>query len=141
MSDSVTSAPYLSLLHYSEPHTLVVRWLRNTTLEELQNGYWLSLTIARSYGARHWYMDERRRAEVSLEAAQWIAETFLPAAAERFAPYPLHIAYITDAQTLATQRAEDNLHRLTTETLSASPVNLYVDTQEEAVNRWLKNQF
>lgn len=117
-----------------------MRWLRETSLEELQKGYWLALGVAQLHGSRHWIMDVRRRSQLAPESAAWIAESFLPTAAARFAPHRLHIAYLTCPQRIAVQRADERLRQLTEQTLEASPAALYVVHEEKEATEWLRVQ-
>ncbi|UOQ77160.1 hypothetical protein MUN84_22385 [Hymenobacter sp. 5516J-16] len=71
-------SPALSILFRPDLHVLIVRWLREISQHELQQGYQEALATARHHGARCWLVDSRRRALSDEQMADWLATSFLP---------------------------------------------------------------
>jgi hypothetical protein len=79
MSDAAPSAPYYIALDYRDDlHLLVVRWLRDVSLAELQAGFAAAEALARQHHASWWVVDVRRRATLVPADPAWVADVFLP---------------------------------------------------------------
>jgi hypothetical protein len=88
------ASSYLSLDFRPDLHVLVLRWLRDVTLDELQAGFAETQALALEYNAHEWLVDVRRRGALSASDSAWVADVFLPEMARRLGPAPLTIAYL-----------------------------------------------
>lgn len=86
-------ADYLGLSYRPDLRMVVLRWLRDASLPEMQIGHQAALYLARHHAATHWFIDVRRRLLVDNTHSSWVIDEFLPQAAALL-PGPLRVAYL-----------------------------------------------
>lgn len=88
--------PAFTILFRSDLRVLVIRWLRDVTQQELQQGYLQALAEAQHYTASHWLVDSRRRVLADESMVHWLATSFLPTLPQRL-PSPIQLACLVAA--------------------------------------------
>ncbi|GAB2770273.1 hypothetical protein HNQ93_000463 [Hymenobacter luteus] len=133
---------YLQLTHRPDLQVLVLRWLRDTTLPELQTGCQAALELAQHHGIAHWVVDVRRRVTVNAERSAWMSDTFLPAAALRLQPALLRVGYLISPTRLETILAESTVQHaaITRSQDSAQPYLMRIFLNESDVMQWLLSE-
>lgn len=130
-------AEYLSLSYRPDLRMVVLRWLRDASLPEVQLGHQAALHLAQQHGAAHWFVDVRRRVAVHSSHTRWIIDDFLPQAATLL-PAPLRIGYLMSPsrQNNITERTDlqEVMHRLQLPTL---PYSLRAFLDESSAMAWL----
>ena len=101
---TVAHADYLSLTYRPDLQLIVVRWLRDASLPEVQLGHQAVLELALRHGATRWFVDVRRRLLVNNAHSSWVSNEFLPQAAALLPAAVLRVAYLTS---LSRQRTID----------------------------------
>jgi hypothetical protein len=91
---SPSTFEYLSLNFRADLHLLVLRWLRDVNLAELQAGFAEAQALAQEYRAYHWFVDVRRRGALSASDSAWVADVLLPQMARQLEPSVFAIAYL-----------------------------------------------
>jgi hypothetical protein len=88
-----TLPDYLSIVYRPDLDVLVGRWMRQVTLEEMQQGYELLLEEAAQHRCRQWLIDVRRRLNTDREGAHWMVTEFLPRLQPLLGGFT-HLAYL-----------------------------------------------
>lgn len=96
---------FLTIAYRPDLDTLVVRWQRQLTLAEMQQGYLCMLEHAAQHQCRRWLLDGRRRFNTDREGAQWMVTTFLPQLQPRLGGRA-YLAYLLAPLTLRDQDAD-----------------------------------
>lgn len=130
---------YLHLTYRPDLHMLVLRWLRDASLQELQAGCQAALELAQQHQAAQWFVDVRRRLATRAEHSAWMADTFLPAAAAELQPEPLRVSYlISPARLEAIQRQPAVYNAAIVRTQSAAqPYRMRIFLNEAEATHWL----
>ncbi|WP_169515034.1 hypothetical protein [Hymenobacter norwichensis] len=89
----ITHTDYLTLNYRPDLQLLVLRWLRDASLSEMQIGHQEALHLARQHAATQWFIDVRRRLLVEHTHTSWVINEFLPQAATLLQA-PLRVAYL-----------------------------------------------
>ncbi|RPD45688.1 hypothetical protein DNI29_16145 [Hymenobacter sediminis] len=74
----------------------MIRWLRDVTQQELQQGYLQALAEAQRYAASCWLVDARRRVLADESMVHWLASSYLPTLTQRL-PSPIQLACLVAA--------------------------------------------
>ncbi|HEX8428511.1 hypothetical protein [Hymenobacter sp.] len=90
-----TYVEYLNLSYRPDLRMVVLRWLRDASLPELQAAHQAALELALRHSAVFWFIDVRRRQVVNNTHTRWVADEFLPYAAALLPSNKLRIAYFT----------------------------------------------
>ncbi|RYU82193.1 hypothetical protein [Hymenobacter persicinus] len=96
----MTTAPFpselapLTLSYRPDLGVLTVRWLRDVTFEELQEGFRSASALSHTHQATCWLVDVRRRVMLDAFQSEWVAQRLLPEMAATLAPDPLFVAYL-----------------------------------------------
>ncbi|MBT2556598.1 hypothetical protein J7E24_02280 [Hymenobacter sp. ISL-91] len=85
---------YLHLTYDSGSAMLVVRWRRNVSFAEIQEGMRAAREMSYSHEAARWLIDTRHRSQLDAAISGWVATTLLPAVAAELAPATLRVAYL-----------------------------------------------
>ncbi|UOG74224.1 hypothetical protein MTX78_19140 [Hymenobacter tibetensis] len=89
---TLTVADHLALTYRPDLEVLIARWRRPVSLSELQAGYYALADEAERCGTVRWLLDTRALT-ISIEAGQWVNDSFFPTLATRF-HQPLRMAYM-----------------------------------------------
>lgn len=73
-----TVADFVELTLREDLGTLLGRWLRQVSTDEVRQGYEATLRVASSQRVRYWLLDLRRRGTIGEDSTQWVLTTFLP---------------------------------------------------------------
>jgi len=71
-------ASFIQISFRPDLHLLIIRWLRDVTQAELQQGYKEALQAARQHNATCWLVDSRRRMQSDEAMVRWLANNYLP---------------------------------------------------------------
>ncbi|GAB3293049.1 STAS/SEC14 domain-containing protein [Hymenobacter tenuis] len=135
----IASTAPLTIAFRADLHVLIVRWLREVSTPELQQGYQAVLAAAQEHHVSHWLVDSRRRNQSNASMVEWLDQEFLPASSQQL-KQTAHLACLTasswqPAGTPATPLAE--LARRTSPSAGRGfVVQLFGD--EGAAIKWLK---
>ncbi|WP_188558582.1 hypothetical protein [Hymenobacter glacieicola] len=133
------SSPALSIVFRPDLHVLIVRWLREISQHELQQGYLEALDAARHHGATCWLIDSRRRALSDERMADWLATSFLPTLSQHLGP-SVRLACLVSATWPDTGGAPAPLAVLAQrQPLPAQDYHLRLFGDEGAAMHWLQN--
>lgn len=69
---------FLQVTYRPDLNILLVRWMRQVSLEEMQQGYLYLLDVAVEHQCRQWLLDARRRFNTDRAGARWMVDSFLP---------------------------------------------------------------
>ena len=136
-----TDTPYISITFRSDLALLIVRWLREVSQTELQQGYADACQAAADHQAGRWLVDSRRRAEPDAQMVDWLAQEYLPALKPAVHNLPIHLACLVASTWRPTNSPVTPLA-----TLAQVPADLERDYQirlfgdEGAAMSWLKEQ-
>ncbi|MBX0291151.1 hypothetical protein K3G63_11905 [Hymenobacter sp. HSC-4F20] len=136
------TAPYSEYLHLTyrpDLRMLVLRWLRDASMEELQAGCQAALHLAQQHQTAHWFVDVRRRLATRAEHSAWMADTFLPAAAAQLLPTPLRVGYLISParlEAIQSQPAVYNAAIVRTQS-AAQPYRMRIFLNEAEAIHWL----
>ncbi|MFD2787273.1 hypothetical protein [Hymenobacter rubripertinctus] len=89
--------PYISITFRADLTLLIVRWLRDVSQAELQQGYGQVLAIALEHQARHWLIDSRRRNQSDEAMVSWLAQEYLPGISARLQGQSVRLACLVAA--------------------------------------------
>ncbi|TGE20304.1 hypothetical protein E5K00_20060 [Hymenobacter aquaticus] len=73
-----TVADFVELTLREDLGTLLGRWLRQVSGEEVRQGYEATLRVAAPQRVRYWLLDLRRRGTITEESTEWVLSAFLP---------------------------------------------------------------
>lgn len=134
-----TYPDYLHLSYRPDLQILLLRWLRDATLAEVQAAHQAVLEMARLHGVSRWFVDVRRRQLVNEVHSRWVGMEFLPRAAAALQEVgTLRIAYLMSPSRKQALDAEPDLHTTITRAQSAEqPYRLRVFLEESAALPWL----
>lgn len=139
---SATSAlsDYLMLDYRADLQLLVMRWLRDVSATELQDGFAAAQQLARQHAASYWLVDVRRRAALDPADSAWVADVFLPQVAGHLAPALFAIGYLL-APFRATAIQEQAPLRATVARAEAvtQPYQLRTFLDEAKAMEWLRS--
>ncbi|WP_375435553.1 hypothetical protein [uncultured Hymenobacter sp.] len=93
-SPVATYAEYLNLAYRPDLQMVVLRWLRDASLSELQVAHHAALELALHHKATFWFVDVRRRLTVNNMHTRWVTDDFLPQAAALLPADGLRVAYL-----------------------------------------------
>ena len=135
-------AEYLGLSFRPDLHILVLRWLRDASLDEIQGGSRAALHMAQQYGTSQWFVDVRRRTAVSAENSAWMADTFFPAAAAALGGPALRISYLIAPARLDAIQLQPAAHEaaLIRPRDPSQPYQFHISLDEAEAIRWLISQ-
>lgn len=85
---------YLHLAYDPGLAMLIVRWKRDISFAEVQEGMRAAREMSYSHGAARWLIDVRRRSQLDAVISGWVVTTLLPAVADEVAPAALRVAYL-----------------------------------------------
>ncbi|NVO85684.1 hypothetical protein [Hymenobacter terrestris] len=85
---------YLRLSYDLDLAVLMVRWQRDVSFAEIQEGLRAAREMSYSYGAARWLIDVRLRTELDAAISGWMVTTLLPAVANELTPAALYVAYL-----------------------------------------------
>ncbi|MCB2378871.1 hypothetical protein LGH70_14815 [Hymenobacter sp. BT635] len=71
-------ADFVELTLREDLGTLLGRWLRQVSCQEVQQGYEATLRVAEPKRVRYWLLDLRRRGTLTEDSTEWVLSTFLP---------------------------------------------------------------
>ena len=132
-------AEYLDLSFRPDLNILVLRWLRDASLVEIQHGSQAALHMAQQHGTGQWFVDVRRRAAISAENSTWMADTFFPAAAAALAGTTLRISYLIAPSRLGAIQLQPAAHEaaLVRTQAPSQPYQFHIALDEAEAMRWL----
>ena len=117
---------------------MVLRWLRPTTLAEVQESYAATLALARQHACPDWLLDARRTGPIEIEETAWLANTFFPAAALHFAPRALRLAVFSSPLRIEQLRTDARVAPAVLHALGADrPYQASVFANEGMAVAWL----
>lgn len=140
----MSSAPpfisdYLTIDFRPDLHLLVLRWLRDVNLAELQAGFGEAERQALHYGAHQWCVDVRRRGALSASDSAWVADVFLPHMAGQLQPATFAIAYLlAPFRAKAIQEQAPLQATVARAQASSQPYHLRTFLDEAAAVEWLQ---
>ena len=89
--------PSLTITFRSDLNLLIVRWLRDVSTSELQQGYTEVLQAAIRHQASGWLVDSRRRSQSSTEMVDWLSQEYLPELSPALNNRPVYLACLVAA--------------------------------------------
>lgn len=130
-------AEYLNLSYRPDLRMVVLRWLRDTSLSELQLGHQAALHLARQQAAAHWFVDVRRLVVTNSSHSGWVIDSFLPQAAALLAE-PLRIAYLMSPNRQNAIATQPDLRTVISRSqVSGCPYSLRIFLEEASAMTWL----
>jgi hypothetical protein len=91
------SASFLQISFRPDLHLLIMRWLRDVTQTELQQGYLEAVQAARQHDATCWLVDSRRRVQSDEAMVRWLANDYLPTISAQLGHQPVRLACLVAA--------------------------------------------
>ena len=135
-----THAEYLNLSYRPDLQMVVLRWLRDASLPELQLAHHAALELALRHKAVFWFVDVRRRLIVNNVHTRWVADVFLPHAAAQLPEGGLRVAYLTSPNRQRITDSDPNMLLTITRAQSTSqPYQLRTFLDEASAMTWLLN--
>lgn len=131
---SPPSSDFLQVVHRPDLAVLVGRWLRQTTDEEMRQGYAELLDAAEAQQCQRWLIDARRRAHANQQGAPWMMETFFPQVEARLRK-PVYMAYLFSPAHLAVLEADAKVPPLSYFDGRSYHVQRFID--EHSAMAWL----
>jgi hypothetical protein len=125
---------FLQITFRPELQVLVVRWMRQTTPAEMQQGYHALLAEAASQHCWLWLIDARRRANANQAGTQWMMQAFFPQLAAQVG-HKVYLAYLFAPQHLADLEADSTVPSLTY--FDGRPYQVQRFTEELPAMQWL----
>lgn len=136
-----THAEYLNLSYRPDLQMIVLRWLRDATLPELQAAHYAALELALRHKAVFWFVDVRRRMTVNNIHTRWVADEFLPHAATQLSTNGLRIAYLTSPNRQRITDSDPDMQLTITRAQSSNqPYQLRTFLDEASAMVWLLNK-
>lgn len=133
-------ADYLALHYRSDLRMLVLRWLRDASLSEIQLGHQAALHLARQHAVTHWFIDVRRRLLVDNVHSSWLIDEFLPQAAALL-PAPLRVAYLMSPNRQRTIDSQPELQLIFSRSQTPNlPYRMQSFMDEAATIKWLLDE-
>jgi len=130
---------YLSLDFRADLNLLVMRWLRDVNLAELQAGFAEAQALVEQHGAHHWFVDVRRRGALNASDSAWVADVFLPQMARQLEPKLLVVAYLLAPFRAKAIQEQAPLHNTVARAqASTQPYRLSTFLDEAAAVEWLQ---
>jgi hypothetical protein len=74
----IAAPDFLQVTYRPDLEILLVRWMRQVSLEEMKQGYLYLLDVAVEHKCRQWLLDARRRFNTDRDGARWMIDSFLP---------------------------------------------------------------
>jgi hypothetical protein len=131
---STPVASFLQIAYRPELQVLVGRWLRQTTPDEMHEGYQALLAEATAHQCGQWLIDARRRDNANQAGTQWMMETFFPQV-QRQMHYKVFVAYLFAPTHLKELEADPTVPALTY--FQGRPYQVERFTEELAAMQWL----
>ena len=131
---SFPALEFLQCQYRADLLTLVGRWLRQPSEEELREGYHRLLAIAEAYGACRWLVDARRRDNANQQSTPWMTDSFLPLLPQRLGK-DVRIAYLFMPKHLHEIEQDAAVPPLTY--FNNRPYRIQRFTDEHAAMQWL----
>lgn len=117
---------------------LVLRWLRPHNLSETQASYRHLLRMAHTHTCANWLLDGRRDGPLMLETTQWLAESFLPGAAQALSPLVLRLAVFSSPARLEQRLVDTSVAPAVAQALAATqPYQTALFLDEGEALKWL----
>ncbi|UOQ65615.1 hypothetical protein [Hymenobacter volaticus] len=133
-----THAEYLHLTYRPDLQTVILRWLRDVSLSELQLAHRAALELTLHHKAAFWFVDVRRRLVVNNTHTRWLADEFLPHAAALTPTGNLRIAYLTSPSRQRIIDADSDMQLIVTRAESkGQPYRLRTFLDEASAMAWL----
>ena len=130
-----------TLEYRSDLRIVVLRWLRPTTLAEMQESYAAALALARQHACPDWLLDARRTGPIETQETSWLADTFFPAVARHFAPRVLRLAVFSSPLRIEQLRTDTRVAPAVLHALGAErPYQANVFADEATAVAWLALQ-
>lgn len=130
-------ADYLSLTYRPDLRMVLLRWLRDASLPEMQIGHQAALHLARQHAATHWFIDVRRRLLVDNTHSSWVIDEFLPQAATLL-PATLRVAYFMSPNRQRTIDSQPELQAIFSRAQAPNlPYRMQAFMDEAAAITWL----
>jgi hypothetical protein len=117
---------FLVVVYRPDLRVLIVRWQRQTTTEELYQGYFTLLDLATSLNCSSWFLDVRGRDDSNKQHTQWMIEHFFPLLPQHFS-VQVCIAYLFSPS-----------HLVDLETAPEVPTLAYFDDKPYCVGRFIE---
>lgn len=137
---AVMSSVTCTIQYRSDLNALVVRWLSDAPLLQLQADFTAVLAAAQEHGAAHWLLDVRRREQISPELGRWTTTVFYPLAASSLAPQVLHISVLCSPARMAVYASDPvQMHYLTYGLAPERPYYMRLFGDEGAAMEWLSS--
>ena len=133
----LSTPDYLTATYWPDLEVLVVRWQRQTTLEELHEAYFLLLDAAAAIPCRFWMLDVRGRSTSNKDNIQWMIDNFYPLLGERFTGRA-YLAYVFAPSHLLDLETAPNL--LPPSYFADKPYALGRFSDEATALGWLREQ-
>ncbi len=137
-SPVATYTEYLNLTYRSDLKLVVLRWLRDVSLPELQLAHQAALELALRHQTTHWFVDVRRRLQVNNTHTRWVCNDFFPRVAALLPAGTLRIVYLMSPNRQRIINAHPDLQATVEHSQSASqPYCLRVFLDEASAMTWL----
>ncbi|NVO30486.1 STAS/SEC14 domain-containing protein [Hymenobacter lapidiphilus] len=123
---------YLHLSYDPDLALLAVRWQRDVSFAEVQEGMRAAREMSYSHGASRWLIDVRCRAQLDAAVSGWVVTTLLPAVANELAPAMLCVAYLFAPDHIAVLQQNPAMRAatVTAQTHPAYKLQLFQDEKE-----------
>lgn len=131
---TLPSPDYLYLAYRADLDILVLRWMRQPTEVEMQQGYTLALNVAAERQCRHWLVDARRRDHSNKDSSHWMMDSFFPQLYPRLGG-TAYLAFVFAPMHLQELEADSAIPPLAY--FEGRPYRVERFTEEHAANAWL----
>ncbi|RYU80101.1 hypothetical protein [Hymenobacter persicinus] len=131
----ISTLDFLQVTYRPELRVLVLRWMRQTTLAELQQGYQALLAEAATHQCWCWLVDARRRDSANQDGTQWMMDVFFPQLAGQI-HHKVYLAYLFAPTHLRELEADNSVPALTY--FDGRPYQVERFTEELAAMQWLQ---
>jgi len=129
-----SSVSYLDLAYRPDLDLVVIRWMLQPTVAEIQQGYSLALNIAAQHQCCRWLVDARRRDHSNKESSQWMMDSFFPQLPARL-PGKVFMAFLFAPLHLQDLETDTALPSLTY--FDGLPYQVERFTEEQTATAWL----
>lgn len=134
-----SSSSFLTISFRSDLHLLIVRWLRDVTQAELQQGYTATLQAAVQHSVACWLIDSRRRTQSDAAMVQWLANDYLPTLSGQLNNRIVHLACLVAATWQPAEAPATPLAVLAQEAPKpGQPFKVQLFGDEGAATQWLQ---
>lgn len=135
-----SNTPFLTITFRPDLGLLIVRWLRDVSHGEIQQGYAEALATARQHAATCWLVDSRRRTQSDAAIVEWLAQSYLPNLSSQLEHKPVFLACLVAATWQPTETPATPLAALAQ---TAAPTNSLYQVQlfsdEGNAMQWLQD--